>query len=101
MWALSNLAASHTTLIASLFAHDRIVSKLAVLLKNPNIDIRKEALWVITNALTCCDSQTYWDIVDTSKDFIIDGLIAALDLTDEKLIANVLETFERILEFHQ
>ncbi len=102
LWSLSNLAAGNSENISRLFANDRIVSKLAVLINNNyNIDIKKEALWVVTNALNCCDSHTYWEILGSSKDFIIiDGLINALRLTDDKLIGNVLETFERILEFH-
>ena len=101
LWSLSNLAAGSSENISRLFANDRIIGRLAVLINNPNIDIKKEALWVVTNALTCCDSQTYWQILDSSKDFIIDGLINALNMTDDKLLGNVLETFEKILEFHQ
>jgi hypothetical protein len=100
LWSLSNLAAGSSENISRLFSNDRIISRLAVLINSPSIDIKKEAIWVITNSLTCCDSHTYWEILDSSKDFIIDGLINALHLTDEKLIGNVLETFERILEFH-
>ena len=102
LWSLSNLAAGNSENISRLFANDRIISRLAALINNNpnnNVDIKKEALWVITNALTCCDSHTYWEILDSSKDFIIDGLINALHLTDDKLIGNVLETFLRILKF--
>lgn len=62
LWAFSNITAgiqSHVKLLINHPSFDRIL----VLSKNPNADIRQEALWVLCNAITGSDFELRQTIV--------------------------------------
>ena len=56
LWAFSNITASNSIYIES-FAESNAFSRILYLSKSNNIDLRKESLWVICNAVTGADFQ--------------------------------------------
>ena len=74
LWAFSNITAGiqqHVKLFVEHPAFDRIL----VLTKNPNIDVRQEALWVICNAITGVDYELRKKIMMKGGDELISTLI--------------------------
>lgn len=69
------------------------------LTRSRNIDLRKESLYVILNAITGADLQVCQQIYEKTGDAILDTLINALNLTqDLKLLSNTLEAIESIIK---
>ena len=97
LWAFSNITAgvqSHVQLLLNHPSFDRIL----VLSKNPNIDIRQEALWVLCNAITGADLELRQTILYKGGDELISSLVAALYIQDLRLLTNVLESIKDLLD---
>jgi translation initiation factor 6 (eIF-6) len=56
LWTISNFAAANSQIIQSLFSNDNLVQRLSIFVTSPSLDIRKEALWIMSNSLTIADT---------------------------------------------
>jgi hypothetical protein len=57
LWSFSNIAASNSE-YAEAFVRSGALERVLYLTDNSNIDLKKEALWVICNAVTTSSPET-------------------------------------------
>jgi hypothetical protein len=63
-----------------------------------NIDIQHEALWCISNTITCSSQELVRDLILIGKDRLIENLLAGLSLKDNKLLANICQALLILLK---
>lgn len=100
LWALSNISAgpcSHVERFVHCDAFDRVQS----LTKSPNIDIRKEALFVMCNAVTGADFKIRTEIYERTGGEVLRSFINGMRFTDQRLLMNLLDAVEELLKLDE
>jgi len=64
---------------------------------SPNIDIRKEAIFVMCNAVTGADLKIRTEIYEKTSGEVLRSFLKALRINDPRLIVNLLEGFDNLL----
>ena len=67
-------------------------------MKSTNIELRKEALWCICNAVTSGDDIVVGKILHSSPDVLSYLILGTQFSTDRRLILNIIESIERIFK---
>lgn len=100
LWAFSNITAgpqSHVEKFVNSDAFDRIM----ILTESRNIDIRKESLYVMCNAITGSDLVIRGKIYEKTDGKILYTMIQASSLTELKLIFFVLDSIDELLKLDE
>jgi hypothetical protein len=100
LWAFSNITAGpqiHVEKVLGSASLDRIL----YLTKSPNIDLRKESLWVFTNGITGCDMMVRKRFLEKYGDELIVSLLQGLYLQDVRLLSNLMEAIEALLQLDE
>jgi len=95
LWAVSNITAgpvSHVERFVESDAFDRVAS----LSKNSNIDIRKESLFVLCNAITGADFKVRTQIYEKTSGEVIKTLIKGCRIMETRLTRSCLEAIEEL-----
>ena len=68
------------------------------LTSSPNIDIRKEATFVMCNAVTGADLKIRTEIYEKTHGEVLRSFLKALRINETRLMMNLLEGLENLLE---
>jgi hypothetical protein len=68
-----------------------------ILCESRNIDLKKEALYVMTNGITGADLKLRGDIYDRTRGHIMKIMVDALPITETKLLLSTLDTIDDLL----
>lgn len=99
-WALSNIAAG-TQLHIQRMVESEAFARILSLAHSKNIDNKKEALWVICNSITGADPYLRTEIVTKGANEMISGMVKGCYCTDPRLLSNILEAIEEILNLDE
>eukprot|EP00347_Sterkiella_histriomuscorum_P007064 403350389 len=99
-WALSNIAAG-TQLHIQRMVESEAFARILNLAHSKNIDNKKEALWVICNSITGADPYLRTEIVTKGANEMISGMVKGCYCTDPRLLSNILEAIEEILNLDE
>ena len=72
--------------------------RILTLTRNPCLDLRKEAYWVVCNAVSGVDFEVRRRILTKGGDDLISSLVTGLFIQDTRLLMNVLEAFDSLLQ---
>jgi importin subunit alpha-1 len=95
-WALSNITAGPSAHIEALVESEAF-NRIIQLTKSYSIDNRKEAVWVLVNAITGADAILKKKIFEHNGGIIVKILAQGLIFTDNRLLNNVLEALDELL----
>ena len=79
------------------FVQSDAFDRILVLTESRNLDFRKEALFVMVNAITGSDLKLRAQIFDKSHGHILKVMVNALVIIDKKLTSNTLEALDDLL----
>jgi hypothetical protein len=68
-----------------------------VLSESRNLDFKKEALYVLSNAVTGADIKLRAEIYDKTEGNIFKGMIFALDINDARLLLGALDSLDDLI----
>jgi len=94
-WLISNIAAGTTDQIDYLMKRPRTLNKVVDAVMNDEWEVRKEATWVLSNITTGGRDDQIQGLIELNA---IEALCSTLGVGDSKIIMNVLEAIEKILE---
>ncbi len=100
-WTFSNIFASGSTLIEEVlnYHEGEVFKRLFEMVKSKAVDIAKESLWAILNAITEADFAIRLRLVDMFGDEIIESLIVGLSMhRDYKQMQSCLQAVEALLQ---
>ena len=97
LWSYSNITAGPPSHVEKFVKSDSF-ERIYELTKSRNIDLRKESLFVLLNAITGADLHTQQLIYERMGDSLLDTLIKALNLTNDLRLLNcTLEAIETVI----
>jgi len=104
-WAFSNLCASGPSYCEQ-FVKSYAFQRCLALALNDNNDIRNEALWALTNAITEGSDQTMRDAFlsttvnydDEDKTHILNVLLTNITVKDQRLVCVIIEALYKLLK---
>lgn len=97
LWGFSNITAGpnqHIKKFVDSDAFDRVI----MLACSRNLDLRREALFVLCNSVTGADLQVRGQIYEKSKGEILQTLVKGSYINDLKIITNILDAIEELLK---
>jgi hypothetical protein len=100
LWAFSNITAGpqfHVEKVLESASLDRILQ----LTKSPNIDLRKESLWVFCNGISGVDMFARKKFLEKYGDELISSIVQGLYLQDTRLLSNLMEALEALLQLDE
>ena len=100
LWALSNISAGPCSHVERL-VHSDVFNRVQSLTTSPNIDIRKEATFVMCNAVTGSDFKIRTEIYEKTSGGVLRSFLKALRINDFRLIINLLEGIEELLKLDE
>ena len=100
LWALSNISAGPCSHVER-FVQSDVFERVQSLTTSPNIDIRKEATFVMCNAVTGSDFKIRSEIYEKTRGGVLRSLLKALRINDLRLLLNVLEAIEELLKLDE
>jgi hypothetical protein len=98
-WALSNIAAGGSQQVQALFdATPPVFPKIVEILRISTIDVevQREALWVVVNGLESCSWDRVLYLVDTLQ--VLRLLCGLLSKSDEDVVKGTLQCIHKLLE---
>ena len=101
LWALSNISAGPSSHVDRFVHSEGVFSRVQALTTSPNIDIRKEALFVMCNAVTGADFNVCTQIYELTGGEVLRSLIKGLRINDLRLIMNILEALETLFKLDE
>jgi len=81
-WCLSNLAAGTPTQAVKLIEHS-VFERILFQAHHTNLELRKEALYVVSNAIITVDVIARERLLDLGEDSVILALLYGLGLNDQ------------------
>lgn len=78
-----------------------VFDRVQNLTTSPNIDIRKEALFVMCNAVTGADFKLRADIYNKTNTEVLRSFIKGLRINEYRLIMNLLDGIEHLLRLDE
>jgi hypothetical protein len=93
-WALSNIAAGTPSQISLLFKTKGVMATVVNYARTAVWEVRKEAIWVVSNAFTGGDHIQVQDLIDLDG---IDALCEVLNLNDTSLQYVALDAIEKLV----
>ncbi len=97
LWALSNITAGPVNHIERFVTSD-CFERVLFMTENKNIELRKESLFVLCNALTGADSKLLAQIYNMTDAKILHTLIQGTNFIDNKLTMFILDSIEELLK---
>lgn len=97
MWVLSNIAAGDLDHISSIVANNDMMMKIFECCFSPNLDVRKESLWIACNCVTGSNKEFAEHILTINGGEVIKVISTGLHLQDIRLIRNLMEAMENLL----
>jgi hypothetical protein len=91
LWSISNITAGSREHIKFVI-NDPVMKVIFDLCKNVELDIRKEAVWIICNSITGGDLMSMNSLIQLNGGSVISLLSEALNLQEVRLISNVLDS---------
>lgn len=96
LWSFSNITAG-PCLHVKAFAESNAFDRILVLSESRNLDLKKEALLVLTNAVTGADVKLRAELYDKTQAQIFKQMIFALDINDVRLLMGALDSLDDLL----
>lgn len=103
LWALSNYCPNGDA-FADQVVKGSVFYRIMMLTSSPNLDVREEAFFTLTNALTCCKLETLREAFltnfngpDDEHGQVLRVLLPGLKVKTSRLVANILEALLRLL----
>ncbi|CDW81557.1 karyopherin alpha [Stylonychia lemnae] len=97
LWALSNITAGTQPQVDK-FVDSPAFDRVLALAKSQNIDHKRESLFVLCNAITGADFVLRKRILERGADLMMSTLISGLYLQDQKILKNLMEAFDCLLD---
>lgn len=94
-WALSNITAGSPEQIHFIVSNQQFVEKIISLIVTDCAEIRREALWILSNA--CCQGKPE-DTLSLLQLNLMETLVGLLDQEDSKTLTVALEALGHILK---
>jgi len=94
-WLISNIAAGTVDQISYLMKKPQIISLIVDAITNDEWEVRKEASWVLSNIATGGRDDHVQGLIELKS---IDALCSILSVSDSKVILNVLDALQKMLE---
>eukprot|EP01033_Poteriospumella_lacustris_P023315 gene23315-biopygen7318 len=96
-WALSNIAAGSSQQVQALFvATPPVFPKVLEIVRTGTMDVRKEALWVVSNGLESCSWESILYLVDTLQ--VLRVLCELLSISDAAILSVALQCIHKLLK---
>ena len=96
LWCFSNITAGPPSQVEQLVKNDAF-ERIFILTDSRNIDIRKESLFVLINAITGCDQKVLSMIYDQCQKSLFIRILKALNFQDLKLQLQAVDAIDCLL----
>lgn len=90
LWSFSNITAGPTSHVRQ-FVESNAFDRILVLAESRNLDLKKEATYVLANSVTGSDLRLRGDIYDKTQGSILGIMLSALFINDARLLRHSLE----------
>ena len=98
LWTLSNITAGSIDQIKTILNNDNIVNLIYQFMESESLTVQREAIIVITNSICVANIDDITYHLAMHNNYALIGVIAkALELSDNSLKIEVLETLDHIL----
>ena len=99
MWGLSNVTAGSNENIESFLMHPKLIGQVFNCIKSDILEIRREATFVITNAITTTDNPKYWlFITQFNHGEILKLLAKNLKINDAAIIIEIIQSLGHLIQ---
>lgn len=100
LWVISNITAGPANHVDSVVKSD-LFERICVLTESKNLEIRKEALFVLCNGITGADVVVVGEIYQKTQGRLIKILIDATNVIEKKLTMTLLDSIEAVLKLDE
>lgn len=100
VWCIANIIAEGPEYVKLFLEDDYLYERIKQLTKNTNLDLKKEAIYVILNMINLSDQETMLHLIrdDILVKILVGALQKSIDTRDYAMLIQIFEAMEKLLE---